>query len=208
VPRSMIPVVLGCLVALFVAAPGASAQSTNDVVRDCLDDSKLDRDYTPSQIRRARNNLPSDVDEYSDCRDVLNRALTSANRHNDNDNDGGNQSNSSGSNKGSNNDNNDSGSSNRDEGSSEDDGPLTPQDDAERKALEQAQSNTPVQVGDQKVSPGTSSFATQAARNGVPTPLIIVLALLGLAATAAGVPVARRQVAALGPAVMRLLRRR
>ncbi len=206
-PRSMILVVLACLVALLVAAPGASAQSTNDIIRDCSDDSKLDRDYSPSQIRRARNNLPSDVDEYSDCRDVLNRALTSVNRRN-NDIDGGNQS-DSGSNSGNNNSgNNDSGGDNRrDRGSSEDEGPLTPQDDAERKALEQA-NNTPVQVGDEKVSPGTSSIATQAARNGIPTPLVIVLALLGFAATAAALPVARRQVAALGPAVMKLLRRR
>jgi hypothetical protein len=207
VPRSMILVVLGCLVALFVAAPGASAQSTNDIIRDCSDDSKLDRDYSPSQIRRARNNLPSDVDEYSDCRDVLNRALTSVNRRN-NDNDGGNQS-DSGNNSGNNNSggNSGGGDNRRDQGSSEDEGPLTPQDDAERKALEQA-TNAPVQVGDEKVSPGTSSIATQAARNGIPTPLVIVLALLGFAATAAAVPVARRQVAALGPAVMRLLRRR
>jgi hypothetical protein len=207
VPRSMILVVLGCLVALLVAAPGASAQSTNDIIRDCSDDSKLDRDYSPSQIRRARNNLPSDVDEYSDCRDVLNRALTSVNRGN-NDNDGGDQGNTSGSNSGSNDSGSNSGDTSRDEGSSQDEGPLTPADDAERKALEEAQSNAPVQVGDEKVSPGTSSLATRAASNGLPTPLIIVLALLGLATTAAAVPVARRQVAALGPAAMRLLRRR
>ena len=43
--------------------------------RDCYDDGDLDGNYTASQIRDARNNLPADVDQYSDCRDVLARAL-------------------------------------------------------------------------------------------------------------------------------------
>ena len=35
----------------------------------------LQGDYTASELREARNELPTDIDEYSDCRDVLSRAL-------------------------------------------------------------------------------------------------------------------------------------
>ena len=60
---------------LLVAAPAAMAGTRADIVDDCFDDGKLDGNYTASQIRDARNNLPADVDQYSDCRDVLARAL-------------------------------------------------------------------------------------------------------------------------------------
>ncbi len=60
---------------LLVAAPAAMAGTRADIVKDCFDDGKLDGNYTASQIRDARNNLPADVDQYSDCRDVLARAL-------------------------------------------------------------------------------------------------------------------------------------
>ena len=63
------------LLALLVAAPAASAGTRQDIISDCYDDGRLDGNYTPSQIRDARNNLPADIDQYSDCRDVLARAL-------------------------------------------------------------------------------------------------------------------------------------
>ena len=63
------------VLALLVAAPAASAGTRQDIISDCYDDGKLDGNYTPSQIRDARNNLPADIDQYSDCRDVLARAL-------------------------------------------------------------------------------------------------------------------------------------
>ena len=54
---------------------GDPAGTRQDIIRDCYDDGRLDGNYTASQIRDARNNLPADVDQYSDCRDVLARAL-------------------------------------------------------------------------------------------------------------------------------------
>src|SRR5215210_7102610 len=63
------------LLALLVAAPAASAGTRQDIISDCYDDGRLNGNYTASQIRDARNNLPADVDQYSDCRDVLARAL-------------------------------------------------------------------------------------------------------------------------------------
>ena len=60
---------------LLVAAPAAMAGTRADIISDCYDDGKLDGNYSPSEIRDARNNLPADIDQYSDCRDVLARAL-------------------------------------------------------------------------------------------------------------------------------------
>jgi hypothetical protein len=70
-PRLLLVMVL----TLLVAAPAAQAGTRVDILRDCENDGKLDGNYTPSQIRDARNNIPADIDQYSDCRDVLARAL-------------------------------------------------------------------------------------------------------------------------------------
>ena len=71
----MTRVLLVMVLTLLVAAPAATAGTRSDIIADCFDDGKLDGNYTPSQIRDARNNIPADVDQYSDCRDVLARAL-------------------------------------------------------------------------------------------------------------------------------------
>ena len=46
------------------------------ILRDCADDGDLQGDYSPSELRDARQNIPSDIDEYTDCRDVLARAAS------------------------------------------------------------------------------------------------------------------------------------
>ena len=75
VARAMPRLLLVMVLTLLVAAPAAMAGTRADIIADCFDDGKLDGNYTASQIRDARNNLPADVDQYSDCRDVLARAL-------------------------------------------------------------------------------------------------------------------------------------
>ena len=45
-----------------------------DIINDCQD-GKLDGNYSPSEIRDARNNIPADIDQYSDCRDVIAAAI-------------------------------------------------------------------------------------------------------------------------------------
>src|SRR5215203_2726043 len=71
----MLRLLLVAVLALLAAAPAASADTRSDIIGDCYDNGKLDGNYTPSQIRDARNNLPADIDQYSDCRDVLARGL-------------------------------------------------------------------------------------------------------------------------------------
>jgi hypothetical protein len=65
--------IIGALATLALPAPAFA--SADQVVRDCVYDGKLDRHYSNEELRRARNHLPSDADEYSDCRDVIASAI-------------------------------------------------------------------------------------------------------------------------------------
>src|SRR4051794_15826604 len=58
---------------LLLAAPTASAGVREQILRECQD-GKITGNYTPGQLRDARKHIPTDIDEYSDCRDVLSRA--------------------------------------------------------------------------------------------------------------------------------------
>jgi hypothetical protein len=52
-----------------------------DVIRDCSEDGVLDGKYSHSEIEKALEQLPSDLDEYTDCRSVIRGAqLGSAGR--------------------------------------------------------------------------------------------------------------------------------
>jgi hypothetical protein len=159
---------------LLVAAPAASAQSTRaQIVKDCFRDGDLDGNYTASQIRDARNNLPADVDQYSDCRDVLTRAL------------GGSGTRATGGG---------GGGSGAAAAPSE---PLTPSGPGEQQALDKAGAeggDEPVQVGDGTIVPGASGFSANAPRSDIPGTLLTALILLGAAALAAAVPYVRRTV--------------
>ena len=59
----------------LLALPANAYASADQVIRDCARDGKLDHNYSNSELRKARNNLPSDLDEYSDCRDVIASAI-------------------------------------------------------------------------------------------------------------------------------------
>jgi len=59
----------------MLALPAPASASADQVVRDCVYDGKLDHHYSNSELRRARDHLPSDADEYSDCRDVIAAAI-------------------------------------------------------------------------------------------------------------------------------------
>jgi hypothetical protein len=59
----------------MLALPASANASADQVVRDCVYDGKLDHHYSNAELRRARDHLPSDADEYSDCRDVIAAAI-------------------------------------------------------------------------------------------------------------------------------------
>jgi hypothetical protein len=170
--------------ALLLAAPTALADATrNKILRECQT-GRLTGDYTAREIRDARNNIPDDLDQYTDCRDVLSRALLNLAGGGDSGSGGGGGGGGSGGG-----------------GGGEPAAPLTPSTDADKQALEQATSagEVPVNVAGRPVTPGESAF-----RNDLPGPLLVLLALLAAAAVAGLAPMLRRRAPSLG-AVRRVL---
>jgi hypothetical protein len=190
-------ILLVCGLALALLAPSAAAQSTRiKILRECAEDGRLTGDYTAQQIRDARSNIPDDIDEYTDCRDVLTRALLSRAGGDSNSGGGGG---ATGGGTG--------GGPGTGGGGGNGGELLTPSTDADREALDTAgkATQTPVEVSGARVTPGSAGEL----RNDLPTTLIVLLALLGAAALAATAPYARRHAAtplrALGPALRRVL---
>jgi hypothetical protein len=66
--------IIGALSVL--ALPSPAFASADQVIRDCALDGKLNHHYSNADLRRARDHLPSDLAEYSDCRDVIASAIT------------------------------------------------------------------------------------------------------------------------------------
>lgn len=151
-------------------------------VTDCARDNDLDKHYSNSELHKALDELPTDSDEYSLCREVIGGAITGGS-----DRGGG-----------------------RPSATGPGGGPLAPEEQAKRTKDNQelanlagddgSNPNTPsVKVGGETVKPGSNGlYDTASASNGLPTPLLAALiALAALALT--GVLVAlRSRIPALG----------
>jgi hypothetical protein len=72
--RHRIATILAALIVALLALPAFAQASGEDVIRDCQDDGHVDGNYSQSEYQSAQDNLPSDVDQYSDCRDVIAQA--------------------------------------------------------------------------------------------------------------------------------------
>lgn len=159
-----------CVLMLAVAAPAAHAnKKRNEIIRDCAD-GRMDGKYSASEMRDARNNLPADVDEYTDCRDLLTRSTRSG---------GG------------------SGSGDPTaSGGSEPQalGPANAEEEDELRKVRLGAGDAAVEVDGEKIVPGAAGFAADVARRGLPGPLLALLILLGVAALAGAVPAVRRRV--------------
>jgi hypothetical protein len=162
---------------LLLAVPTASAGVREKILRECQE-GRITGDYTPGQLRDARKNIPTDIDEYSDCRDVLARAALAGR-----------------------------GGGGAGGGGSVAPGGVQPSgaDDlsyaankAEQDELAKALSDAPegTVVGGDRIVPGASGLAVDAARHGLPTTLLTVVILLGLCALAVATPAVRRRVLA------------
>ena len=58
--------------------PSTAWGSGNDVIRDCTDNGRIDQKHGPIDYQQALANLPSDVDEYTDCRSIIQAARLSS----------------------------------------------------------------------------------------------------------------------------------
>ena len=150
--------VLG-VIALLVLPAAAQASALTDCVRD----NDLDRQYPNSELQKALDNLPTDSDEYGNCREILAGAITS------------------GSDKG----------DNRPGDSGPDGQPLSAKEQTDRQkdnealadiAGDNGSAQTPtVDVGGETVEPGDNGlFDLASASNDLPTPLLAALIALAV----------------------------
>jgi hypothetical protein len=73
--RRLAAIVLLGMAGVAVPAPPPALGSAADVLDDCIQDGRLDGSYSRGELRRALEQLPSDQDEYSACRDLIDEAL-------------------------------------------------------------------------------------------------------------------------------------
>ena len=172
-------VLFACLLAMLVVAPAAQAQSTRSkILRECQE-GRLTGDYSMRDIRDARNNIPDDVDQYSDCRDVLSRAL--AERAGGGEGGSGGAGGAAGGFGG---------------GGGAGGAPLTPSTEADQRALAEAaaKGGAPVDIDGKSIVPGAAGLAANAPRNALPSTLIAVLAMLAAAVAIGAAPFVRQRV--------------
>lgn len=67
--------VTALLASLWAVPAVAAGKFAADPVNDCYANNTLTRHYTAAQLQRGLATMPADVREYSDCYDVLHRAL-------------------------------------------------------------------------------------------------------------------------------------
>lgn len=165
---------LALLLAL-VLAPSSALGATKDVIRDCQDGS-ISGKYSQKDFNDALRNIPTDVDEYTDCRDVIRRAqLGSA---------GGS---AGGAAAGAGGGANTSGGvpvvpAGGGTGGGSSDALLAAASPAEQKAVREATGGggtVPVAIAGRLISPKAQGLSPAGSANVVPTPLIVALALLG-----------------------------
>src|SRR4051794_6731929 len=178
----------------LLITPPAFAWTVDDVINDCVQNGKLTHNYPPSLIRKARNNLPSDVDEYTDCRDLLSTPSGGGGGSGGGSGPSGGSGGGGGSSTGSGGGGGASSSSSH--AAKVASTPAAPPSPAELKALDQARTDTgAVNVGGTPITPGAAGMTTGAVDNGLPSTLLVALILLGVAVAAAGGPVLRRRFA-------------
>jgi hypothetical protein len=173
--RLLTTAVLGCLL-----LPASAWASGDAVIKDCTDDGVIQGHYSQKDYSDALNNLPTDVDEYTDCRDVIKRAQVGGT--------GG-----SGGSGGT------GGAGGAAGGGPAGGDPLSGATAAERKAVDDARAggaSKPISIGGQLVQPGKLGFGGLGSPTTLPASLIAVLVALALAAAAAAGTYVRNRVVA------------
>ena len=173
-------IVLAALCALAVPAAQAGYR---DVIKDCAQDGKLDKRYSDAELIKAKKKLPADVNEYSDCREVIGAAIGGAGRHAGGGGNGG------------------AGGSS---GSADSGGPpaaqaARAQDKQDLAKIAHGGARKPkVKIGDQTVTPGKNGlFSTASAENGLPLPLLLALIAMAVVAVCGGLYALRKRIPVL-----------
>jgi hypothetical protein len=170
-------IVLIAALGLLVPAV-AQAGSRAEMYRDCQD-GRINGKYTQKQFSDALANVPTDVDEYTDCRDVIRRAQLAAAG-------GGSKSGSSGAGGGATGGGGTGGSGQTAPATRAD--PLAAASPKERAAVERtrAAKSAPVEVAGRLIAPAPLGYGGHGSVSDIPTPLLAVLILLAASALAGG----------------------
>jgi hypothetical protein len=194
-PRHLL--LLGALIVLALPWGEASAATPFQVIKDCNQDGVLNGKYSNRELREALDNLPTDIDEYSDCRDVINAAITSgAGRESERRPGGGGGGGAPG------------GGGDPRGGGGGSPAVVTPEEQAARQqdqedlaavtSPEGRDDRPAIDVGGETVKPGSNGlFDLASASNSVPLPLLLVLIVLGLLALGGGLAALRARIPAL-----------
>jgi hypothetical protein len=159
----------------LLALPSAARA---DALTDCTRDNDLDHSYSNSELQKALDNLPTDSDEYSNCREVLAGAIKD------------------GSDKG----------GGRPKGSGSGEGAISAHEQAKRAkdnadlaAITKGDDQPPpIDVGGETVKPGDDGlYDLASASNDLPVPLLVALIALGALALTGALVALRTRVPAL-----------
>jgi hypothetical protein len=155
---------------LGALAPAPAPGSATGVIRDCSEDGVLNGKYSQSELDGALEQLPSDLDEYTDCRAVIRRAqLGSAGNKNR--------------------------AARKPSAAERVDAGAPPSGDEQKEIAKAAGSDSAVRIGGTGVRPGESASALDSSGFGGDLPplvLVVLLALAGLCLSAV-VAAARRR---------------
>jgi hypothetical protein len=167
--------VLFTLLLAFLLPAATAGASSRQVIRDCTDNGTVDSYHSQSDYQGALTSMPSDVDEYTDCRRLIEAAKRRDARRPDPGTSGGGSGGSGGS-------GGNIGSFNTGTPAPANNVPASP---AEAAALGVAGAQTaPVAVAGEPITPGGSGVTEAALRHALPGPLLVVLILFGLGALA------------------------
>jgi hypothetical protein len=179
------------LLLLLPAAHALAADNPSALLVDACRDEKVDGTYSQRTYKRALQQLPADSDQYTACRDVINRARLAALNNRSRSSGGGNTGASGGSGGGSTSGSGGGstgsgggGGSSSGSGSSSAPAPPTP---AEQQGVQKAiaSGSSPVQVGGKLVQPGAVGSLAGDSRH-VPDSLLFLLIALALCALLGG----------------------
>jgi hypothetical protein len=173
------------ILCLAVPATASADDGVTKLLRDACRDEHINGTYTQAQYKQALDQLPTDSDEYTGCREVLQRGRLAALAAGKNKGGGGGSTGGGGGTTGSSGGGSAGSSGASPTGNAD---PLASATPEQRKALAQVGKSTkPVDVGGQLVQPGALGLGElSGAGRSVPTPMIALICLLAAAALGVG----------------------
>jgi hypothetical protein len=161
-------VVLLLLAACVLAIPATAHASYKGVIQDCAEDGVLDHHYPTKDLVKAKKHLPSDLDEYSDCREVIGAAIGGPRRPHKSGGGGGTPP-----------------------------AKVASANDHKALQQATAGGKPKLRIGNRRVEPGSNGLFNLSGSNGLPLPLLLSLIAVGLLATGGGFYALRRRIPAL-----------